>query len=115
VKCPLIFSANDDFVIFRTADDLIRYIEPMDVDDGDYVVYDSEGRVLSLYTKKPSGPLGFLKNVEIGIHESELVKPDDLRNILISHLETLGKGQASDRDLDLTELIQRAADAGYLQ
>ena len=112
MKYPLILSAEDGAEVFQNQDELIRSVEPIDVDNGEYVVYDSEGRLLSLYTKKPTGPLGFLQNVEIVLEDSEVVNPDQLRSLLIRNLEQLGLGQATDRDLNLEQLVQRLGTAG---
>jgi hypothetical protein len=112
MKCPLILSADDGAHIFQAEDDLIRDVEAIDVDNAEYVVYDSEGRLLALATEKPSGAFSRLRHRKVVLRESGMFKKEELRRLLIDHLERLGKRQKDDRQLDLNQLIQRVAEAG---
>jgi hypothetical protein len=46
------------------------------------------------------------------LHESETFKEEELRALLVHHLERLGRQQKDDRQLDLKQLIRRVAEAG---
>jgi hypothetical protein len=108
---PLILVADDGPHLYDSADELIRHIEPTDVDNGEYAVYDSEGRWLPLVTEKRGhGLAGLLLDKRILLRESSELKTEELRKVLIDFLHRAGRGQANDPESGLSELLQRVRD-----
>ncbi len=59
MKVPIIVNDAGDLSFFRSVESLERYIEPTDVREGNGAVYDSEGRRLSLATRRERRPVLF--------------------------------------------------------
>jgi hypothetical protein len=53
IKPPIIVDEHGTAMVFESIDDAERYLEPIDVSNGEYVAYDSEGRLLKLIATKP--------------------------------------------------------------
>jgi hypothetical protein len=51
MRLPLIVDSNGDLSVFREVRDMERYLEAADVHNNEYVVYDSEGRLVQLGTE----------------------------------------------------------------
>ncbi|MCX8138649.1 MAG: hypothetical protein N3E46_03090 [Gemmataceae bacterium] len=71
VKLPIIICSSGDINIYDSIDEAARSMESIDVLEGEYVVFDSEGYVLELYVDdrdKPWAPkwLWWLLGVPIG-------------------------------------------------
>lgn len=52
MRPPIVLSESGDIEIFKDIDALLRYVEPIDVANGEYVAYDSEGRCIHLASEK---------------------------------------------------------------
>lgn len=48
MKTPITVDENGDISVFATVDDAEVYMEPIDVERGEYIVTDAEGRQLTL-------------------------------------------------------------------
>lgn len=48
MKTPIIVSENGDILIFPTVEEACAYLEPIDVRNGEYIAYDSDGQLLEL-------------------------------------------------------------------
>jgi hypothetical protein len=111
MKYPLVLIADDGPHLFDSADALIRDLEPIDVENGEYTVYDSEGRLLPLVTtRRDLGPVGILFDKRIVLQESAELRTQQLREVVIDFLHKVGKGQANDAHVGLPELLQRLRD-----
>ena len=92
MKPPIIVSDPGDISIFRSAEEAERYLELPDVKDGQTIVYDSEGRRLSLevLSEPDSKFLGITisgaERVATGREESSTISGDKLRQLLIDIL-----------------------------
>jgi hypothetical protein len=47
VKPPIVIDDSGDLMVFDSPDLAQRYIEPIDIKAGHYMIYDSEGRLLA--------------------------------------------------------------------
>src|SRR5690606_19360688 len=47
-KTPIIVSENGDILVFPTVGEACAYLEPIDVKNGEYIAYDSDGQLLEL-------------------------------------------------------------------
>lgn len=75
---PIVLDQRGDMSIFRSVEDAARYLEPVDVRNGEYIAYDSAGFLLSLV---PTGPV-----VGIPGHLSDQPHPEQLARALHAFL-----------------------------
>jgi hypothetical protein len=104
MKPPIIANNLGDVLIFESITKAERYIEPIDVKNGAYVIYDSEGRLLeaSVVKKKIMGERVVLKDREQAPeHQAEL------RDLLIEFLSTLGESKESLAACSLSQLVEK--------
>ena len=50
---PIVVNENGDITIFATIEAAVRYLEPVDVRNHEYVAYDSAGFMLRLFPSEP--------------------------------------------------------------
>lgn len=64
MKTPITIDENGDISIFATVEEAEHYMEPIDVEHGEYKVFDADGRQLlvEIYTEKSALLGGLLKN-----------------------------------------------------
>ena len=112
MKQPLILIADDGPHIFASAADLTCHVEVIDVANGEYSAFDSEGCVLSLSIEEPQGFAASLKKRCVVLNETRVFDEEKLRGLLIQHLNDIGKLVDSDQSLTLEGLVQRVMDLG---
>jgi hypothetical protein len=71
MKTPISINENGDVSIFETVEEAEAYMEPMDVERGEYTVLDADGRQLDVVIAVKEVPIFFglwktrLKKIEI--------------------------------------------------
>jgi hypothetical protein len=116
VRLPLIVDEHGDLELFRDVASMERYLEAIDVQNHEYVVYDSEGRLVELTTVEvPTQTLfGLLKGtveiVRVGSVESEPTCAMELSTKLRAHLARLDEIISPQAPLhELVDRLQRRA------
>ena len=112
---PPFFHFSDDLIVFDMLEDMIHFIEPCDVDDGDRV-FDSQGRRVVLRAEgveRTRWTVGGGTTM-FDAAASGASAPDDLAERLRDHARAVGLdrlGLASDRldQLDLAALVEAVA------
>ncbi|QQR68907.1 MAG: hypothetical protein IPI58_08770 [Alphaproteobacteria bacterium] len=100
MKTPLILYEKDsrDVCMFSSAAALERYVEPIDVENGEYQAYDADGKVLDLTLRKSVHKESFfcftVVDCEFGnvslIEDKNVYDRDTLRNILAQYSKAMG-------------------------
>ena len=83
IKPPIIANNFGDVLFFRSKRDAEVYIESIDVRNNEYVIYDSEGRLLQVTVNSNN-------TVVIQTAEEEPTHASQLRELLQKHLLALG-------------------------
>ncbi len=117
---PIVVSEQGALLLFESVADAERYLEAIDVEDGRYVAYDSEGGVLRLTTTDELRPMLFgllrAKSKRV-IVEAQVAQqdPGKLRDELVVFLGHLGVSAAELTDVKpLTALVSLAIEkAGF--
>lgn len=97
MKPPIIVNESGDADIFDSVEQAEGYLEAVDVNDGRYEAYDSEGRKLLLTATSDA--------VKIQEGEVEPTHADELRTILINFLVNMGDTDHGLRGLSLEKLV----------
>jgi hypothetical protein len=77
MKPPIILDNRGDLLIFGSANDAVAYVEPIDVENKEYVAYDSEGCLLSLSVRGR-----WIKRIIIEPQETDPAHGEELRGKL---------------------------------
>lgn len=106
----VILDESGNVLFFETDERLARYIEPIDVKNGEYVAYDGSGALLELYVswaerRTLGGPL--VRYEAVGTRPAGGRDEVGLRSALRKYLDRVG-GQGRDSDSTL-ELVRRVA------
>jgi hypothetical protein len=109
VKPPIFVRADEPLLIYRTADDAARYLEWIDIEDGIYTAFDSEGRLLRFeLIERPTKMLRFIpitvEYVALRDAEAEPTHQEQLRETLVAGLTARGESMESLATLSLEEL-----------
>ena len=104
MKPPIIGYSEGNPQFFKTAESAASYMEPADVRNGEWVLYDSEGRQLRAEVAK-----GFLSEFVV-LHpaESKPTHQRELIQILIDYLCRRGELEDDVREQPLSELLELA-------
>jgi hypothetical protein len=114
VKAPIIVDNHGDLSVYGSLEKAIGDLEPVDVRNGEYIAYDSEGRLLNVVveTSRPwkfsifQGPrderIGFIPT------EDEPTHSDELRTKLIHFLKRVGEDENWALCASLEELVNRS-------
>jgi hypothetical protein len=97
---PIIVDEQGTATVFESIEDAERYLEPIDVKNGEYVAYDSEGRLLRLV---PTSPRITIENAELEPHH-----PSEVRNLLTRLLAYTGVPEEILQKESLKTLVARA-------
>ncbi len=116
MKPPIIVSDPGNIDLFESVQEAERYLETPDVDDGQTMVYNSEGRRLSLevVTEPSTKLLGIEINcirtekIRIGRHESLPVHGNELRQLLIDFLTRVGAAPELFHNTTLEGVLDKA-------
>jgi hypothetical protein len=101
ITTPIFLSDGGDLLIFESVDDARGYIEAVDVVDGVYVAYDSQGRLLKLGISASLSK----QVVEIDIAEVEPTHQETLRNVLMEFLKAAHRSESLLAQDSLEELV----------
>jgi hypothetical protein len=115
---PVIANEHGDVSFFRSLEDAERYLEPIDVAQGEYVMYDGSGRRLAPgVVRRKKGRLGGLLGVtreEVCITETGVDAEAELRETLLGFLHRTSQMRESLELQPLDDLVRRAvAIAGF--
>ena len=99
MRPPLIIDNHGDVLVFRSPEDAQWYLEAIDVDNDEYVGYDSQGRLLALTT--------LVGRVIVRAAEEEPLHRSELRDILVDHLCSFGIPRAGLELAPLEELVAK--------
>jgi hypothetical protein len=107
---PIIFSNRGDLLFFRSVSDAEAYLEPIDVEQEEYVAFDSQGARLSLkVVKREHSTLAGLWRFPVScvaVRESPGERQEqELRRLLVDFLERLGEKRSRLDLLDLSALL----------
>ena len=118
MKPPIIVVEHGDVNIFKSPDDAQMYLEPVDIENYEYQIYDNEGRLLNpkmIIVERPS-LLGTIKTKSVKLVEADekTDHSDELKNIIINFFKNTSFYEPGDEKLPLDKLIAKAVDAfGY--
>jgi hypothetical protein len=97
VRPPLFLDNRGDHLVFESVEAAQGYLEAIDVENGEYVGYDSEGRALSLSTTG--------NRVVVGAAEAQPEHAPELRQLLVDFSRALGVSEESLLHASLEELV----------
>lgn len=89
-------------------------MEPVDVENGEFVVYDSEGRAVTPSVVKerggwPVGLLGFqTERAAIDASKASVPNQDEFRELLANFLRSIGDSIGETESVSLEDLLARA-------
>lgn len=98
MKTPIFVYQPNDLCVFESIKAAESYIEPIDVENREYVYYDAEGAVLQAKVVRDLVGIEKTKIYEEPVHRHE---PSELRKILIDFLIAVGRSKS---DLEIMEL-----------
>jgi len=105
MKAPIIADNRGDLHVFESVDQAERYIEPIDVKNNEWTIYDSEGRsVEAVITRR----WGFPERVVLTARDQIPRHSNELRSRLITFLTRIGKVHDGLAELPLERLIEEA-------
>lgn len=115
MKLPIIIDNFGDLLVFNSVEDAQNYIEPIDVQNKEYIAYDSEGRLLDILiiTEKPnrfSSLVGKGEQIVLQPAESEPRHATELHNKLIHYFTQLGEAPEQLSRATLTDLAQKGVE-----
>ena len=94
MRTPIIVAEGNDLSFFASLEDVEGYLEAIDVDNGEYIAYDADGRPVPLSTKRlpPRKVLGMIsvRGAEVVVASAPEEEPrhaEDLRKLLVRYLE----------------------------
>jgi hypothetical protein len=92
MKPPIIIDENGDISFFETVKDVELYLEPIDVINGEYVAYDSEGHILQLNVERKDSANIFssLETVVLSPSVTSQRHTSELKSILINFFGRVG-------------------------
>ena len=121
IEVPIIVDARGDVGLFRTVDAAEGYLEPIDVENAEYVAYDSAGRLLELsveavQVRRLFGlASGSEERVRVRAAEPHPGHTAELIAALQQALAKVGDGMPVERSSSPEDLVSRyAARAGFL-
>ena len=98
MKAPIFLDYNGDVIVFASAEEAAQYVEPIDVENSEFVAYDSEGRLLSATCTA--------NQVRLSPTEDEPLHGAQLEASLRSFLNTIGDPLGSDPRCNLSCLVE---------
>lgn len=111
MRPPILLYAEGSFDFFKSVEEAERYAEPIDVQNHEYVAYDSEGRRLELRVEEEAVSLWlglektFRERVRIVPAEDTATHADELKSLLQDFLSKLGGPPDSLHSATLQDLI----------
>jgi hypothetical protein len=114
IKPPILLDEGGDLALFSSVERLEQYLEPIDVENGEYQAYDSTGRILRLRVRTRFVPflLGLFrakrKEVYVEASGSETRGADEMRSIVERALRSRGLDAGHLRTASREELVAEA-------
>jgi len=105
MKTPIIANNRGDVCVFETIENAEKYIEPIDIKNNSWIIYDSEGRLLEALVIRRSI---FFRRVVLKACEQEPTHANDLRNLLIRFLSRAGESTEVIKTCSLPQLTEKA-------
>jgi hypothetical protein len=105
MKLPIIVDNKGDVLIFDSVRQAERYLEPVDVRGGEYVVYDAQGRVLEPEIYRHL----LAERVQLQTESESDEGKEQLRETLIRFLSKVGQYQESTIQSNSVEELIRLA------
>jgi hypothetical protein len=121
MKAPIIVNEHGNVSIFESVEYAEQYLEPIDVTNEEYVVYDSEGHLLQLAVSQKELPSIFcgielIDAVRISPVGSGSGSSSELRKLLIKFFRETKTGVEKSDLLSLRELVDESVSIyGYTQ
>lgn len=100
ISPPIIVDEQGTATIFEFVEDAERYLEPIDVRNGEYVAYDSEGRLLRLLPTSP--------HITVESAESEPSHTNEVKDLLIRLLRYTGAAEETLTGETVSGLVARS-------
>ena len=108
MKPPIIVNNFGDVVFFASVADAEGWLEAIDVENNEYVAYDSEGRLVTLgVVTKQKGFFSGGKRVVVERAEAEPTHALELRNTLVHFFGRVGASKDWLASAALEELVKR--------
>lgn len=107
MKPPIIVDENGDISFFESVKDVELYLEPIDVINGEYVAYDSEGHILQLSVEHriSTNILSASETVILSPSATSQRHTSELKRILIDFFSRVGANKEWLSTASLDELI----------
>jgi len=99
MKAPIIANNHGDLLLFKTVERAREYLEPLDVLNDEYVLYDSEGRLLRAVAKSDRGPIEILEA------ESSPMHKEILQHDIVHFLQRVGEPRSALEGCSLDERV----------
>jgi len=110
MESPIIVDERGDLDFFRSVEDAERYLEPIDIKNQEFDIFDATGRRLMgrVIEKKRRLFGGLWKPTfeAVSLQPTDLFEPNELGRRLVRFLLKLGEGSEASRDLSLPELLE---------
>jgi DNA polymerase III delta prime subunit len=110
MKEPIIANNKGDVLIFETVKAAEAYIEPIDIRNKEYTIYDSAGRLLRGRIKK----VKWHEEVELEEAEVEPSHQEELRAVLINFLKAVSVTKQNRDDYSLEEVLEATLPYKYV-
>lgn len=108
MKLPIIVSESEDINIFSSCEDACSYLELVDVQNGEYVVYDAAGFLLKIgVIEKQRSYFGLWKFKNLSVNIEDKVGEDRSKELiekLLKFLNVVGINKF-EKDVKLPELV----------
>jgi hypothetical protein len=121
MKAPIIVNEHGNVSIFESVEYAEQYLEPIDVTNEEYVVYDSKGHLLQLAVSQKEllsifGGIELIETVRISPVGSGSGSSSELRKLLIKFFRETKTGVEKSDLLSLRELVDESVSIyGYTQ
>lgn len=120
MRLPIIVNEHGDVSIYRSVEQAECALEAIDVQNGEYVAYDAQGRplVLSVVVEEKSGLFGLLsRRIEnVRMTEDPTAEADEagLRALLVQFLDRADISLSDVKDEDLSSFVNTLVEkVGY--
>jgi hypothetical protein len=98
---PIVINEHGDVSLFATVPSAEQYLEPIDVENNEYIGYDALGRKLRFSTTH--------RHVTIALADDPVIYQNELEGLLRAFLGAVRHPAATNPALTLPELLQQCA------
>lgn len=107
MRPPIIVNNFGDVMFFASVAAVEQYLEAIDIENNEYVAYDSEGCLVTLGVVKQKGLSSGIKRVVVERAEAEPTHASELRNTLVDFFGRVGVSKDWLASASLEELVKR--------